>query len=83
MTSALRHLSIKIQILALVAIPIIALIYFLFIQFSYTLDSISQAQNLQKQIHISEQLSRLVHEMQKERGMSAGFLASRAETTHR
>lgn len=65
MTSALRHLSIKIQILALVAIPIIALIYFLFIQFSYTLDSISQAQNLQKQIHISEQLSRLVHEMQK------------------
>lgn len=76
MTSALRHLSIKIQILALVAIPIIALIYFLFIQFSYTLDSISQAQNLQKQIHISEQLSRLVHEMQKERGMSAGFLAS-------
>ena len=76
MTSALRHLSIKIQILALVAIPIIALIYFLFIQFSYTLDSISQAQNLQKQIHISEQLSKLVHEMQKERGMSAGFLAS-------
>ena len=79
MLSLLRHLSIKVQILALVAIPIIALVCFIFVQLSQTLHSISSAEILKEQIRISEQLSALVHEMQKERGMSAGFLASRGK----
>ncbi len=79
MLSLLRHLSIKVQILALVAIPIIALVCFIFVQLSQTLHSISSAEILKGQIRISEQLSALVHEMQKERGMSAGFLASKGK----
>nr|WP_317403555.1 methyl-accepting chemotaxis protein [uncultured Helicobacter sp.] len=79
MLSLFRHLSIKTQIFALVAIPIIALICFVFVQFSQTLNAISSAETLKEQIRISEQLSALVHEMQKERGMSAGFLASRGK----
>ena len=79
MLSLLRHLSIKVQILALVAIPIIALVCFIFVQLSQTLHSISSAEILKEQIRISEQLSALVHEMQKERGMSAGFLASKGK----
>lgn len=79
MLSLLRHLSIKVQVLALVAIPIIALVCFIFVQLSQTLHSISSAKILKEQIRISEQLSALVHEMQKERGMSAGFLASKGK----
>ncbi len=79
MLSLFRHLSIKTQIFALVAIPIIALICFVFVQFSQTLNAISSAETLKEQIRISEQLSALVHEMQKERGISAGFLASRGK----
>ncbi|TLD96379.1 HAMP domain-containing protein [Helicobacter jaachi] len=77
MSSLLRHLSIRFQILALVGIPVIALIVFLFFRLSDTLDSITQAKTLKEQIYISEQLSKFVHEMQKERGMTAGFLASK------
>lgn len=75
----LRHLGIKGQVLALVAIPIIALVCLFFVQLSQTLHSISSAEILKEQIRISEQLSALVHEMQKERGMSAGFLASKGK----
>ena len=75
----LRHLGIKGQVLALVAIPIIALVCLFFVQLSQTLHSISSAEILKEQIRISEQRSALVHEMQKERGMSAGFLASKGK----
>ncbi|WP_304407816.1 methyl-accepting chemotaxis protein [Helicobacter japonicus] len=77
MFAFIRALGIKKQILISVGIPFIALICFLFLQLSHTFTSISQSQILGKQILISEQLSKLVHEMQKERGLSAGFVASK------
>lgn len=78
MLSILKNLSIKIktQIVILVAISMVALICLIFMQWSQTNSSILQIKILKDQIHISEQLSILVHEMQKERGMSAGFMAS-------
>ena len=76
MSSLLRSLSIKTQIIISLGIPLVALIIFLVFQLSQTHTSIKQANILQEQIIISEQLSKLVHEMQKERGLSAGFIAS-------
>ncbi len=77
MLSLIRALGIKKQILISLGIPLIALICFLFLQLSQTFASMSQSQILEKQILISEQISKLVHEMQKERGLSAGFVASK------
>ena len=77
MTSLLRNLNIKTQILVSLGVPLIALVCFLFSQLSQIYTSINQAQMLGNQISISEQASKLIHEMQKERGLSAGFLGSK------
>lgn len=77
MFSLLRHFSIKVQLLLLVSIPVIALICFVIFQLSSTMTYISQTEILKEQIQISDKLSLLVHELQKERGMSAGFMASK------
>ncbi|WP_309298907.1 nitrate- and nitrite sensing domain-containing protein [Helicobacter suis] len=39
-------------------------------------DTLKRSQDLARQMKASQYLSSLVHEMQKERGMSAGFLSS-------
>lgn len=77
MFSLLRALNIKTQILVSLGVPLIALVCFLFSQLSQIYTSINQAQMLGNQISISEQVSKLIHEMQKERGLSAGFLGSK------
>lgn len=79
MFSLLRHLSIKTQIVSLMGIPLLALISFLCLQLSQTFTSINEVKVLQEQIRISEQISDLVHEMQKERGLSAGFVVSQGK----
>ncbi|TLD99579.1 methyl-accepting chemotaxis protein [Helicobacter muridarum] len=48
----------------------------MFWQLYKTYDLLAQNKDLANQIEISKYLSLLVHEMQKERGMSAGFLSS-------
>ncbi|TLD80844.1 chemotaxis protein [Helicobacter sp. MIT 05-5293] len=77
MFNFLRGISIKTKIVILVFVPILAMLVFLVNELRETNDMINQGVMLQEQVDISEQLSKLVHEMQKERGMSAGFLSSK------
>lgn len=73
---SLYNLSIRAKIL-LITFPLLAgLFYLIFIR---TLDSLSLAQsmdNLEKGVTLSTRISYLVHEIQKERGNSSGFLAN-------
>ncbi len=54
----------------------VALLSFMFWQLHNTYSSLARNKDLARQIEVSKYLSLLVHEMQKERGMSAGFLSS-------
>lgn len=75
--SLLRLLSIKTQILALAIIPIAVFICFISFEIYEVSQSIKEAKLLERQISVSSQISQLVHEMQKERGSTAGYLASK------
>jgi methyl-accepting chemotaxis protein len=72
----LNDLKIKNKLLLLVSFPLVALLYFsIHIAYnSYTVgQNVSHAKILTK---LATNISKLVHETQKERGMTAGFLGS-------
>ncbi len=73
---ALSHLSIKTKLALMLVFPIIGLLYF---SISGVLEKIAVVSNLRTMQTLSElavKSSALIHEAQKERGMSAGFLGS-------
>ncbi len=73
----LNQSSVKTKLLALVLLPIVAMVVIMVSSLYRSEASLEATKQLNLQISISEKLSLLVHEMQKERGMSAGFLGSR------
>ncbi|RDU66077.1 chemotaxis protein [Helicobacter didelphidarum] len=72
----LNKMSLKSRIILLVLISTITMLFFMMIELKNSYNYIAINKSLQQQINISQKLSLLVHEMQKERGMSAGYLAS-------
>ncbi len=75
----LNNFKIKHKLLLLVSFPLLALAYFsvVLVHNSYTTgQNVEQATNLTKMATYS---SALVHETQKERGMTAGFLGSKGK----
>ncbi|WP_233704423.1 methyl-accepting chemotaxis protein [Helicobacter cynogastricus] len=60
----------------IISIPMVALLAFMFWQLHETYHALARNKDLASQIEVSKYLSALVHEMQKERGMSAGYLTS-------
>ena len=75
--SLLNKISLKIKILLLVLLPLFVMLIVMLSSIYHTEQRLQATKQLQLQIAISEKLSLLVHEMQKERGLSAGFLSSR------
>ncbi|ETD22470.1 hypothetical protein HMPREF2086_01781 [Helicobacter macacae MIT 99-5501] len=73
----LNHFTLKSKIIALTLLPLIACIVLMLMQLKSTQDSLSANKSLSTQIAISAKVSDLIHELQKERGLSAGFLSSR------
>lgn len=75
----LDKLSIKIKLLILVILPSIALIYFA----SNVISDLSRSESSMNQIHelvgVGLRIGDFVHESQKERGMTAGFLGSKGQ----
>ncbi len=73
----LKNLSLKIKIMLIVILPLVA---FLWVSGSNLISDYRQL-NSYKSIHelslLSNSISNLVHELQKERGASAGFLGSK------
>ncbi|WP_233710471.1 methyl-accepting chemotaxis protein [Helicobacter salomonis] len=72
----LNSLKLQSKIVLIISIPMIALLLFMFWQLRNTYSFLVRNEDLARQIEVSKYLSLLVHEMQKERGMSAGFLSS-------
>ncbi len=72
----ISRLTIKGKVLILVIIPTLALIYFTSREVSNHFAFQAKVEKVRTLVGLSESLSRLVHETQKERGASAGFVGS-------
>lgn len=72
----ISNLNISNKLLLLTAIPTLALIIFAAIAVTDKMSISGKMEHVEAMANISSKVSALVHEMQKERGMTAGFLAS-------
>ncbi|BCZ17974.1 methyl-accepting chemotaxis sensory transducer [Helicobacter sp. NHP19-003] len=72
----LNSLKLQSKIILIISIPMVVLLFFMVWQLRSTYNELSLNKDLARQIKVSRYISALVHEMQKERGMSAGFLSS-------
>ncbi len=75
----ISRLTIKGKMLLLVIIPTLALIYFTGREMSNHFQFKQNVEKVKTLVYLSESLSRLVHETQKERGASAGFIGSKGK----
>ncbi|WP_240333355.1 methyl-accepting chemotaxis protein [Helicobacter suis] len=64
------------KIILIVSVPMVLLLILMFWRSYNAYDTLVRSKDLARQMKVSSYLSSLVHEMQKERGMSAGFLSS-------
>ncbi|WP_456453178.1 methyl-accepting chemotaxis protein [Hydrogenimonas sp.] len=75
----LSHLTIKGKMILLIVLPTLALIYFTGSGLKKHFDFENKVEIVRELVYLSESLSRLVHETQKERGASAGFTGSKGK----
>ena len=73
----LNRFSLTGKIITISLIPLLACLVLLVISLKSTQDSLNTNKSLSTQITISAKVSDLIHELQKERGLSAGFLSSK------
>ncbi len=73
----MKNLTIKSKLMLLSLIPLLALIYFTTEQTIYNIRFKSELEHTQKLVDFSKKISLLIHETQKERGMSAGYSGSK------
>lgn len=73
----LDRLTLKTKILILLLLPILVLFWLMSYEAYKAFEMWQKAKDVYNEFIISEQTSLLVHELQKERGMTAGFLASK------
>ena len=73
------NLKIRNKLALMLVFPIVGLLYFAMVEIFVEYDSMQEMQKIE---HLSEygvKASNLVHELQKERGMTAGYLASKGK----
>lgn len=75
--NALRSMSVKHKLLILIALPLLMAVYMEYQQLSKIAQQQAELKAVQMLVGLTELNSGLAHEMQKERGMSAGFLGSK------
>ncbi|MDE7316259.1 MAG: methyl-accepting chemotaxis protein [Helicobacter sp.] len=75
----LGKITLKLKIMFLVLMPSVVLLYFMTAESVGAFVAWSNTGELHRELAVSSQVSRLVHELQKERGMTAGYLASRGK----
>lgn len=79
MFSFINSLSIRHKLFALTLLPLLGFIYFACIDFNYTYTKKNALQEMLVLTESASVSSLLVHELQKERGASAGFLSSKGK----
>ncbi|MBW8185076.1 EAL domain-containing protein [Shewanella nanhaiensis] len=83
MTSVINRMSFKNKLLLFAAIPMLLLSLFGSITMSGLLDSFQAAQRNTLTIEITLEIENLLFELQKERGLTAGFIGSKGEKYQR
>jgi len=68
--------SFKHKILMLLALPMLGFLWLSFSSISQSIETRKEMSTLTELTHLSVEYSELVHELQKERGMTAGFIGS-------
>ena len=75
--SIINNASVKKKLLLILLFPILGLIIFAYMQSIDYYNKYTSIQKVETLVLLSGKLSKLVHETQKERGMTAGYLASK------
>jgi len=79
----LNSIPITWRILFATAVPVIALVLFAFAITSTQMRTVGEMQKLQSATEFTRGLSQLIHELQRERGRSAGFVGSQGAAEYR
>jgi methyl-accepting chemotaxis protein len=79
MKRLLQNLSIKVKIVLIVLFPMCGYLVTSTMNLASNYEEITSARNVITMVDFSSQISLLVHELQKERGASSGFLASKGQ----
>ena len=72
----LNSLSIRVKLILQTAVPITIIVILAFMAISSNLKNVHHLEELQKSSKLLSSISLLIHETQKERGMTAGYLGS-------
>ncbi|WP_065204520.1 EAL domain-containing protein [Shewanella woodyi] len=83
MASVINRMSFKHKLLLFAAIPMLLLSLFVSITMSGLLDSFQTAQKNTLTIEVTLEIENLLFELQKERGLTAGFIGSQGEKYQR
>lgn len=83
MASVINRISFKNKLLLFAAIPMLLLSLFVSITMSGLLDSFQTAQKNTLTIEVTLEIENLLFELQKERGLTAGFIGSQGEKYQR
>lgn len=75
----MNRLKIRSKILLMILVPLIGILFYSFMQIKDSLSQNTNAKKIQTLVIYSTKISSLVHELQKERGMSAGYISSRGK----
>jgi methyl-accepting chemotaxis protein len=79
MKQFINNLSIKYKLLLLVAVPVAIVTYFTVSKIVEKIEISNEMKNLQNIIHLSVSINDIIHNFQKERGRTAGFLGSNGQ----
>ena len=74
-----NNLSIKLKLLILTFIPVVVILALSFLELKSSFNQYTQNVSLKDSVKLSVKISNLVHELQKERGRTAGFLGSKGK----
>jgi len=74
---AFQKITLVRQIILISAIPMVAILFFGYSLISKEFSTFSSTSNLQTALNIAFRATDLIHELQKERGLTAGYLASK------
>ncbi|WP_421866868.1 methyl-accepting chemotaxis protein [Motiliproteus sp.] len=75
----LKHLSMKNKLIVMLLLPLVLAIYFLAVAMIDSWKTSQSMARIQLLSDVAVDASNLVHELQKERGLTAGFLGSKGE----
>lgn len=77
----MKNVSLKFQLIVIFAIPTMALLYFSYFYIAQHYEHLQQAKIYKLSAEITNSLSKLLLDLQTERGLSAGFLVSKEHNT--